>query len=1230
MAINKNKLIASAQRLTQRGQLDRAIREYRTIVEHDPDDVRVWMKIGALYVRKGATQHAVATYNRVAAHYRENGHHQKAAAVYKQIIGLVPGAIDAHLNLADVLGKLGQNLEAVNELQIVVGAYEREGRHRDSCELLARIVDLAPEEEANRIRLAEAFARQNDTAAATREFRAVLAQLHRNQRFDDFIQVAERLLYLAPDEIDVVRQLAEVYLQRRQPKRALARLQVLFQNDPSNTAVLDMLGQAFNDLGYRGKAISVYRELARLHGAQGNDSARLDAFRSLLTIDPNDPEALDATGASDPLSRPPGRSRTVDVSSAPRAIAPVASGIDRLARYVEDAQLYLKYSLTDHAQARIDLILETEPLHIDGLALKAEVLQSSDQGDEAARIYEKLAELTSGEQAMGFLGRLLDLRPNDADAQARMRALSGNMAAERSKVISIAPPAAAAAAVMNPDPYEVELNLDGVDFDDGLQDDFGIAPDDAIESFDFELDLDAFDEPPPDDDAFSDLLGGDDPPPKRPTLDPTADVPRRAFGDLEADDAFGDLIEPDASTSLGASEYDDDAFGDLLADEPGHFPSDGLGDLLAPEPSDDFGGLLAPAPAGASSDAAPAPDDTFGDLLAPEPGPSLEISTPGAPLATEDDDAGDLLSMAEPEDELPVPAGEGAFDQAPSLLAPVQGDSLGFSDLQASEVVQLDDHSFGDLLAELGDGDEPAAQTAEVLPGARDLSVPDIDFGSLPPSKAPEPLAIDLDDDLDLEAFAESIDVSGAKASSDGPIARHDDLDIEIESLPPPPAGLRGFDRSVSVPPAPPVDDSPDDSAEFSFDEERGVPVDDDFDDHLDDDLEGSLLPDDLLASDEIAPDDFDTEAVVAALPGVIDAVSIESISIDMVDEDDIIELDDDAFLEEPSAPKPPPITNLKDRLAQMVGSPDARPAPPPLPGGSLFDMAGQRSASKRPVSQPPPLFDAPDDGVIEESLAGAEFFNIGAEVEWPALEQEIAALDALIAQRKTGDARRQLSDLYQEHPGHPALSDRLERIREIESQPIEDESLPPPDAPLADIVESAPQPAESTESALLASVEVRSHIAAIEEPAAPPSADEGEVDFGTIQGSTVSELAEDDAMTHFDLGVAFKEMGQYKKAVERLELARQNSELYAEATRVLASAQHERGKSEVAVDLLREAIGDARVTHAAQLGLRYELAGIFETIGRHPDAADELRLIAQQAAKDFPDVNARLARLGG
>lgn len=1054
MAVDKNKLIASAQRLTQKGQLDRAIREYRLIVEDDPSDIRVWMKIGDLYVRKGAIPHAIATYIKVAVHYREGGHHQKAAAVYKQIIGLAPGAIDAHLALGELYAKLNQPQEAISELQIVVGAYEREGRHRESCELLQRIVELGPEDEPNRIRLAEAFARQGNLERAGGEFRQVLSQLSGRGRLDDYIQVAERLLYLAPDQHEVARTLAEVYLQRGQPKRALARLQTLFQLNPTDPKVLTMLGQAFRDLGYNAKAASVYRELARVHGADGDEVGRTEALRRLLQVEPDDAEARAAVGVVVRSSNAPAAAGAA-LSSPPRPIDS-PSETDRAAGLIRDVDLLIKYELFEHALTRLEKVFLAEPDSVPGLERRATLLLRQKRERDAMLVYLRLADLSRGDQAMDYLGRVLQIDPEHLDAKARLRGLSGGMAARREE-----PPPM---LVPSEDPFEVELDLDGVDFDDGLRKRFEeVRP--TGDALDFELDLDAL-EPPPDDDAFGDLLNDPEEPSRSGRSHPSDE-------NSSGRQAFGDLL---------SSQED---FGDLLAPEP-------ASGVTSIKNSNDFGGLLAP-------DA----DPLAGALVPDAPVPPRRASF--APQAKEDaDEFGDLLSGAVLSD--------ADFSDRDGRRGG------GFSSVHASEVMDLEDGSFADLLAP-----EPAA-----------------------------PSALDLD--LDSLAF-----------------------------------GTIGEDTGL--------------------DEERGT------------DALADLLSD-------LDDGQFDAEIGVIALPGVMED---DGDGLEAIEDDDLFELDEPSLAPRHQAPPtrvaPPPQPAPRSLLAPPLPAPAARApqakAPPALPsmpelpgrGASLRDQLARvshRSGPPRPAPPPPPggsLFDlrtetpAPmpaepvedDEGLGDlADLSGAEFFNIGGSVEWPPLTSELAELDFLLNGRLALEARELLSELSQQHPGHPELSDRLDRILEIES---------------SDQVE---REAEQRADALLDGVG-------------------GEVDFGTIQGSMISDLAEDDASSHLDLGLAFKEMGQFQKAIGLLEKARRSRELFAEATRVLALVHIERGQPQQAVELLVEALSDSRARDRARVALRWELAGAYEATGRRDRAVDELRAVAQASnPEDFPGIAERLARLLG
>src|SRR3712207_8094733 len=80
----------AARKFVDKGQIDKAVKEYLRIVHEDPKDVRVWLKIGDLYAKKGSKQDAIETYGKVARFYHEQGFFLKAVAVYKQILKLDP------------------------------------------------------------------------------------------------------------------------------------------------------------------------------------------------------------------------------------------------------------------------------------------------------------------------------------------------------------------------------------------------------------------------------------------------------------------------------------------------------------------------------------------------------------------------------------------------------------------------------------------------------------------------------------------------------------------------------------------------------------------------------------------------------------------------------------------------------------------------------------------------------------------------------------------------------------------------------------------------------------------------------------------------------------------------------------------------------------------------------------------------------------------------------------
>ena len=286
------------------GAYDKAIKTYEKILAEDAKDVRILLKIGELHQKKGDEKAAAAAFQKVAETYAEQGFFLKSVAVYKQIVKLDPDDLRANERLAGLYQQLGLMSDAMGQLQTVAAASERAGDAARLSEVLRRMVDLDPDNIASSIKLGEIKARAGQPAAALECFRRAADYLKRNGRSDEYLKIAERIAVLTPDDHALARELAHLHLGKGDTKRALAKLQLCFKADARDVETLQLLAQAFRDLGQTSKTLSVYKELARVHEERGRAGDARPAWRKVLELAPDDRTAA-ALGAGAPRSATP-------------------------------------------------------------------------------------------------------------------------------------------------------------------------------------------------------------------------------------------------------------------------------------------------------------------------------------------------------------------------------------------------------------------------------------------------------------------------------------------------------------------------------------------------------------------------------------------------------------------------------------------------------------------------------------------------------------------------------------------------------------------------------------------------------------------------------------------------------------------------------------------------------------------------------------------------------------
>ena len=284
----KEKISAVAMRYLQRGQLDRAIKEYMRILADDPSDERTLQKVGDLHSRMGNTAEALKMYKQVSELYIKQGYYLKAIAVYKQILNLDPDDAKLHGKLGEMYEQMGLMPEAIQQYS-KMGQYYREKKlYKDALDIYVKIRALDPGNLPNKIMLAETYFKLHRRDQGIMEFEAILSELKDSGRVNDYSKVLDRFLKHNPGDVARGRDLARYYLRKGNFKKALVRLQVALKGEPENLETLELLANAFVSIKQIPKGLTVYREIIRVLKKKNDKENLVKVYEAMLRLDPSD------------------------------------------------------------------------------------------------------------------------------------------------------------------------------------------------------------------------------------------------------------------------------------------------------------------------------------------------------------------------------------------------------------------------------------------------------------------------------------------------------------------------------------------------------------------------------------------------------------------------------------------------------------------------------------------------------------------------------------------------------------------------------------------------------------------------------------------------------------------------------------------------------------------------------------------------------------------------------
>jgi tetratricopeptide (TPR) repeat protein len=120
LGIDKENVLDTAQKYILKGQHKKAINEYLKLVEADPQDTRLHLKLGDLYLKNGEEDKAIQAYLKVAGLYREEDLNFRAISIYKKILSINPKFTEAFHKIAILYLKEGLAGNAKNYYQSIL------------------------------------------------------------------------------------------------------------------------------------------------------------------------------------------------------------------------------------------------------------------------------------------------------------------------------------------------------------------------------------------------------------------------------------------------------------------------------------------------------------------------------------------------------------------------------------------------------------------------------------------------------------------------------------------------------------------------------------------------------------------------------------------------------------------------------------------------------------------------------------------------------------------------------------------------------------------------------------------------------------------------------------------------------------------------------------------------------------------------------------------------------
>ena len=428
--------LKSADYYYKEGFYTKSIAILRKILRIAPDNIKVYERLADLYVQDGNTAEAKRVYLEIAEKYTKQGLKKRALEIYKKMVELDPLNTAVRLKLADAFIKEGMREEAADQLISTAKKLIKMGKMEDAKQLLTAAKKLGLGDAVVDVTLAEIFIEKKeyekaeqilDKAYAKNTGNSLLLELLafvklKTGKLADSLKIAKRLFELDKSKYGVIETIFNELIAKGKVSEAWSLIKPvidhLLLNEDFDKALelvkkivdkkqyfipaLKVMADIYDRKDDRIFNVTTLEKLVEAYKKDGNIEEARATLKKLLEYDPANIEykealkELKAYEISDDEISVSEEDFDLDEEELVESLD-LEDTTQKLLGGISEAEFYIEHGYKDKAYSMLEQILRKDPLNKKANLLLLPLCKERGERAKASQCYLNLAEISMNE-----------------------------------------------------------------------------------------------------------------------------------------------------------------------------------------------------------------------------------------------------------------------------------------------------------------------------------------------------------------------------------------------------------------------------------------------------------------------------------------------------------------------------------------------------------------------------------------------------------------------------------------------------------------------------------------------------------------------------------------------------------------------------------------------------------------------------------------------------------------